>query len=147
MRVHTCAKPQGRGRLDVHGGKAEVTVSIYEQLGEEVGIRTAVDEFYRRLLADPQVAHYFEGANMQRLRMHQTQLLSQVTGGPIQYEGSDLATAHARLAITGEDFDRVVEHLAGTLADLGVEQATIGQIGEALVAHRDEIVTAPASVR
>jgi hemoglobin len=122
-------------------------VSIYEQLGEEVGIRTAVDEFYRRLLADPQVAHYFEGANLQRLKLHQTQLLSQVTGGPIQYEGRDLDTAHAPLEITGEDFDRVVEQLAGTLADLGVEQATIGQIGEALVAHRDEIVTPPASVR
>ena len=122
-------------------------MSIYEQLGEEVGIRKAVDEFYERLLADPQVAHYFEGANLPRLRIHQTQLLSQVTGGPIQYEGRDLATAHARLSITGPDFDRVVEHLAGTLSDLGVEQATIGQIGEALVAHRDEIVTAPVTVR
>jgi hemoglobin len=116
-------------------------MSIYEQLGQEHGIRTAVEDFYRRVLADPALQPYFEGTDMSRLRVHQTKLLVQVTGGPVEYDGRDLATAHQPLDITPQDFDRVVGHLASTLTDLGVEQATIAQVGAALTAHRDDIVS------
>jgi hemoglobin len=122
-------------------------MSIYETLGQEVGIRTAVDDFYERLLADPQLAPYFDGVDMSRLRAHQTKLLVQVTGGPVGYDGRDLATAHQALGITSEDFDRVVGHLAATLTDLAVAPGTIGDIAAALGAHRDAIVTAATSAR
>ena len=119
-------------------------MSIFERLGQEQGIRGAVDDFYERVVGDPQLAHYFDGVDMRTLRQHQTALLVQVTGGPSAYSGRDLAVAHARLGITPEDFDRVVEHLVGTLTSSGVSGEDIGAIGEALTAHRDEIVTAPA---
>lgn len=122
----------------------EAPVSIYEQLGREHGIARAVQHFYERVVADPQLAPYFADTDMTTLRRHQTALLVQVTGGPVQYEGRDLARAHAGLGITGEDFDKVVGHLAGTLTDLGVPADVVGQVGGALVAHRDEIV-APAT--
>jgi hemoglobin len=117
-------------------------MSLYERLGQDVGIRTAVDDFYRRLLADPQLVPYFENVDMNRLRGHQAKLLVQVTGGPVEYDGRELSAAHGDLNITGPDFDRVVGHLAATLDDLGVPQDDIGQVGSALTAHRDEIVTA-----
>ncbi|MCU1615337.1 MAG: globin [Frankiales bacterium] len=119
-------------------------MSLYERLGSDQGIRAAVDEFYARLLADPALVSYFEGADMKQLRAHQAQLLIQVTGGPIAYSGRELAVAHKGLAITPQAFDRVVEHLASTLADLGVAQEDIAQVGGALVAHRDVIVEAAA---
>jgi hemoglobin len=121
-------------------------MSLYERLGQEVGIRTAVDDFYARLVADPQVAHFFEGIDLPRLRRHQTALLSQVTGGPVEYTGRDLAAGHAGLGITPEDFDRVVGHLVATLTALGVSAEDIGAVGEALTAHRDDIVTATEPV-
>ena len=118
-------------------------MSIYETLGKDVGISAAVDDFYERVLADPQLVPYFDGVDMRRLRGHQTKLLVQVTGGPVGYDGRDLAAAHQGLGIGSEDFDRVVAHLAATLTDLGVAPATIGDVAGALSAHRDEIV-APA---
>jgi hemoglobin len=121
-------------------------MTLYERLGQQAGIRTAVDDFYVRVVADPQLAPYFEGIDLPRLRRHQTALLSQVTGGPVEYDGRDLATGHAGLGITPEDFDRVVGHLVGTLTDLGVPAADIGAVGEALTAHRDDIVTATEPV-
>jgi hemoglobin len=78
---------------------------------------------------------------MRRLRAHQVALLVQVTGGPAGYSGRDLAAAHEHLGITPQDFDRVVGHLAATLADLGVQPDDIAEVGAALAAHRDEIVT------
>ena len=117
-------------------------MSIYERLGREQGIKTAVDDFYERVVSDPELKPYFDGVDMGRLRGHQTKLLVQVTGGPVEYDGRELAVAHRDLGITSADFDRVVAHLVGTLTDLGVSQDDIGQVGAALTAHRDEIVTA-----
>ena len=121
-------------------------MTLYERLGEEVGIRTAVDDFYVRVVADPQLAPFFEGIDLARLRRHQTALLVQVTGGPVEYSGRDLAAGHAGLGITPADFDRVVGHLVATLTALGVSSEDIGDVGAALTAHRDEIVTATEPV-
>ena len=124
----------------------EVPVSIYEQLGREQGIGAAVQEFYERVVADPQLAPYFAGTDMTTLRRHQTALLVQVTGGPVRYEGRDLVQAHAGLGISPDDFDRVVVHLAGTLTDLGVDAAVVEQVGAALGAHREAIVQRTVAV-
>jgi len=119
-------------------------MSIFERLGQEQGIRAAVDDFYGRVVGDPQLTQYFDGVDLRKLRGHQTALLVQVTGGPAAYSGRDLAAAHDRLGITPEDFDRVVGHLVATLTSFGVAAEDIGSVGEALGAHRDEIVSAPA---
>ena len=124
----------------------EVPVSIYEQLGREQGIATAVEAFYERVVADPQLAPYFAGTDMTTLRRHQAALLVQVTGGPVQYEGRALAQAHAGLDISSADFDRVVDHLAATLTDLGVPSAVVEQVGDALGSRRGEIVQRTADV-
>jgi hemoglobin len=120
-------------------------MTIYEQLGQENGIRTAVDDFYERVTADPALKSYFEGIDMARLRSHQAQLLIQVTGGPERYEGRDLATAHRGLGITSEAYERVVGHLAATLSGMGVEASIIGDVAAALDGYRSDIVTADAS--
>src|SRR3954465_13747659 len=119
-------------------------MSIFERLGQEQGIRTAVDDFYERVVGDPQLAHYFEAVDLRTLRAHQSALLVQVTGRPAPCSGRDLPGAHDRLGITPEDFDRVVGHLVATLTSFGAAAEDIGAIGEALLAHREEIVTAPA---
>ena len=121
-------------------------MSLYDRLGQEVGIRAAVDDFYARVVSDPQLAPFFEGIDLPRLRRHQTALLVQVTGGPVEYSGRALAEGHAGLGITESDFDRVVGHLVDTLTALGVSGEDIGEVGAALGAHRDDIVTAAEPV-
>jgi hemoglobin len=120
-------------------------MSLYDELGQEPGISKAVDEFYARVLADPSLAHYFAGADVDKVRQHQVQLLSQVSGGPQQYTGRALDLTHRRLGITGEDFDRVVAHLAGTLDDLAAPGEVRDQVTGVLVAQRDAVVSAPAA--
>lgn len=119
-------------------------MSLYETLGREHGIRTAVDAFYDRVLADPQLAPYFTATDLGRLRWHQVTLLSAVTGGPAAYEGRDLGEAHRHLSITADHFDRVVGHLDATLEHLGVDSDSRGQIAGVLGSHRDAIVSVPA---
>lgn len=115
-------------------------MTIYDVLGREAGIRTAVDDFYDRVLADDRLAGYFEGVSMPRLRAHQVALLCAVTGGPQSYTGRDLDVSHQHLGVTPEHFDLVVGHLDDTLADAGVEPDVRGQIAAALGEHRGAIV-------
>ena len=118
-------------------------MSIYEEIGGPDAVAAAVEEFYRRLLADPELSEYFADTDLAKLKSHQRAFIAAALGGPEIYAGRDMAAAHAGLAITGDAFDAVVGHLVDTLASLGVPDATIAVIGSVLVPLRDDIVTAP----
>lgn len=119
-------------------------MSIYDSIGGGPAVRAAVDDFYARLLADPQLAPFFTGVDLQHLKAHQRAFIAAAIGGSEIYQGRDMAAAHAGLEITDADFDAVVGHLAATLTALGVPDETIGQIGGALAPLRGDIVTAAA---
>ena len=118
-------------------------MSTYDSIGGAPAIRAAVDDFYARILADRQLAAFFTGTDLRRLKAHQRAFIAAAIGGPEVFSGRDMASAHAGLDIGDGDFDAVIGHLAGTLTGLGVPQDTIGQIAGALAPLRDDIVTAP----
>lgn len=118
------------------------TSTLYETLGAEDGIRGAVDAFYERVIADPDLAPYFDGIDLISLRRHQTDMLVTATGGPRTYTGQDMAEAHEGLNITDEAFNKVVGHLGATLEAAGADAQTIGKVVEALSPLRSAIVTA-----
>jgi hemoglobin len=117
-------------------------MSIYESIGGAAAVHAAVDDFYTRVLADPQLAPFFTGTDMNRLKAHQRSFIAAAIGGPEIFAGRDMAAAHAGLGVSDADFDAVVGHLVATLTGLGVPAETIGQIGSVLTPLRDDIVTA-----
>ncbi len=120
-------------------------MSIYDEIGGEAAVSATVDEFYRRVVADPKLAPYFEGTDMKRLKGHQRAFIAAAVGGPERYLGRNMAEAHARLNVTASDFDRVVGHLVDTLAALDVSTPIINAIGGKLAPLKDEIVRGPAA--
>lgn len=117
-------------------------MTIYDSIGGAAAVRAAVDDFYDRVLADPELAPSFEGIDRQRLKAHQRSFIAAAIGGPEIFAGRDMASAHAGLGVTDAQFDTVVAHLVDTLNALGVAQDTIGQIGAALTPLRGSIVAA-----
>jgi hemoglobin len=125
-------------------GKA---TSIYEAIGGADSVAAAVDQFYERVLGDEELAGYFAGVDMKRLRSHQRGFVAAAIGGPDVYQGWSMQEAHAALHVAPEHFDRVVGHLVDTLTDLGVPAPVIGEIGAKLGPLKDEIApAAPARV-
>jgi hemoglobin len=116
--------------------------SDYERVGGGRAVRAVVDDFYQRVLADPSLAPFFTGVDITGLKRHQVLLVSQVIGGPAQYDGRELDQAHAHLDIADDDFDAVVVHLVASLQGAGVPDDVIGRVGEALGAMRPAVVTA-----
>jgi len=111
----------------------------YDEIGGAVGV--AVEEFYGRLLTDPQTAPFFDGIDLDTLKAHQRTFIAAAIGGSEIYAGRDMAAAHARLTIRNDDFDAFVGHLVDTLTSLGVPGATIAAIGGALAPLRADIVS------
>ncbi|MFC5366978.1 group I truncated hemoglobin [Salinirubrum litoreum] len=95
--------------------------TLYERLGGSDAIEAVVDEFYDRVLADAQLAPYFEDVDMARQRAHQTAFIAAVTGGPAEYDGDDMREAHAHLDLSESDFAAVAGHLDDALAECGVD--------------------------
>ena len=92
-----------------------MTKTLYERLGGEDAIAAVVDEFYDRVMADGQVAGYFDDVDMQKQRAHQAQFISSVTGGPVEYAGGEMKAVHAEMGITPSDFQAIATHLDDAL--------------------------------
>jgi hemoglobin len=120
-------------------------ISIYETIGGEPALVAVVDDFYRRVLVDPQLAGFFAGANMTRLKGRQVEFFAAALGGPHVYSGADLKQAHQGRGITQGDFDLVAMHLTDSLAAAGVPGAVITQIIGAIAPLAGEIVSAGAT--
>ena len=120
--------------------QADQQTSDYALIGGGPAVTVVVDSFYEKVLADPALTGYFTDVDMTRLKRHQVLLVSQVLGGPAQYDGRDLGVAHAGLGITTDDFNKVVEHLVEALEGAGVPADVIGRVGAALGAAQPDIV-------
>jgi len=114
--------------------------TLYNRIGGEPAITAAVDVFYERVLADPQLSQFFNGASMGRLKAHQHAFLSQALGGPRTYNGASMKDAHKYLAIEQRHFDAVAGHLVETLRTLGVPEGIVAQIAEAVTPLSSQIV-------
>lgn len=117
--------------------------SDYERVGGNAAVSAVVTRFYELVLGDPQLAPFFESVDMPRLKRHQVLLISQVLGGPAEYDGRALREAHAGMRIADTHFEAVAKHLVAALEEAGVEQDIIARVDAALGATQEDVVTVP----
>ena len=119
--------------------------SHYDRVGGEPAIREVVEQFYARVLDDDDLAPYFVDADVSEVKRHQVLLLSQVLGGPAEYDGRELGAAHRGLGITSDHYDKVVGHLVAVLTDLGADDELLAAAGGVLAGVKADIVENPAA--
>ncbi|ELZ06482.1 globin [Natrialba chahannaoensis JCM 10990] len=119
-----------------------MTDTLYDRLGGEDAIGAVVDEFYDRVMADEQVAHFFDDVDMQKQRAHQTQFISSVAGGPVEYTGGEMEAVHDGMGIDHDEFDAIATHLDDALGEFDVGDDDREAVLEAIESHREPIVVA-----
>lgn len=115
--------------------------TLYERLGGQEALEAVVDDFYDRVVADGRVSHFFQPVDLQRQQAHMVAFLSTVAGGPAEYTGADMETAHDHLAIRQEHFDAIAELLTETLQAFDVPEAEQQAVLEAVASYEDAVVT------
>jgi len=112
--------------------------SLFERIGGRGTIDAVVDVFYERVLGDARIVHFFEGVDMGLQRRKQKSFLACAFGGPVKYDGKDLRMGHAHLDLREKHFAAVLEHLQGTLEELGVAEDLVKEVmGIAASTHDD----------
>jgi truncated hemoglobin YjbI len=115
--------------------------SLFDRLGGAPAVQAATEVFYRKVLADPVLAPYFDDVDMDRQVAKQAAFLTMALGGPSSYTGRDLRTAHAGLAgLSDEHVDLVIGYLAQTLRELGVGNSDIDEAGAVAASVRDDVL-------
>jgi hemoglobin len=115
--------------------------SLYERIGGEPAVDAAVDVFYRKVLGDDRISHYFDDVEMSRQREKQKAFLTFAFGGPSTYSrGVDLRAAHARMKLSEADFDAVMEHLGATLAELKVPAELIQEAASIALSVKSDVL-------
>lgn len=120
--------------------------SIYEQIGGHEALETVVEDFYVRVLADDDLAGFFTGTNMSRLKGRQVEFFAAALGGPEPYTGAPMKQVHQGRGITMHHFTLVAGHLTDALTAAGVPEPTVGEIIGAIAPLAPDIASdAPVS--
>jgi hemoglobin len=122
---------------------ATQNATLYEQLGGEPAVNAAVDIFYRKVIADARINTFFFGVDMAQQAAKQKAFLTMAFGGPHHYTGLDMRKGHAKLVQLGlndKHFDIVLDHLGGTLRELGVAENLIAQVIAIAESTREDVL-------
>lgn len=117
--------------------------SVFEKIGGAGAVNAAVDIFYAKVLADDTISDFFTGTNMNVQRIKQKAFLTMAFGGPNNYTGADLRTAHAPLVAKGLNeahFGAVAGHLQATLEELEVAPELIEQAMAIAASTHDDVL-------
>ena len=116
---------------------------IYELIGGRSTIQAAVDLFYEKVLTDPSMKGFFDGADMSHLRAGQSMFLSMLLGGKAVYAGKKIGPAHARpraAGMTDAHFDTFLVHFRSSLEAVGVEATAIEKVLAQIETTRSQVL-------
>lgn len=92
--------------------------TLYQRLGGREGISQVVADFVAFLVADNRVSARFKDmkpADVERLKSNAADQVCAAAGGPCQYLGKDMKTAHREMKITEAEWNATVEDLIKAL--------------------------------
>jgi hemoglobin len=114
--------------------------SLYERLGGKDAITAVVGLFLTKVGADARINARFANADMPRLKQMLVDQICQASGGPCQYTGKDMKTAHTGMNVTEDEFNALVQDLQAALADAKVPAPEQKDLIGALAPMKGDIV-------
>jgi hemoglobin len=121
---------------------AAASKSLFDRLGGKPAIDAVVEDFVGNVAADARINAFFANADIPHLKQELKDQICAATGGPCQYTGKDMKTAHAGMNIKDADFNALVEDLTKSLDKFKVGDKEKSDLLGALGGMKGDIVTA-----
>jgi hemoglobin len=102
-------------------------------------IAEVVDDFYARVLANPELKPFFRNTSIDKLRSMQREFFGATLDGPTTYTGKPLSHVHHDRGITKHHFTLYVNHLLDTLRERGINDQDVTDIISRIRIYADEI--------
>lgn len=117
--------------------------ALYRAFGGQSGLVTLMDDFMRRLLADPRMHPFFKDVNQQQVKDQLVAQVCELTGGPCKLKGPGMRQVHNNLDITRANFNALVEVLQQSMDARGIAFADQNRLLAKLAPMHREIVNTP----
>ena len=119
--------------------------SIYEKLGGEEGVSGIVEDIVAKHLENENIKHYF--INLQensdyfnQFKQHVKDFLVTGTGGPANYQGRDMQSAHNGLNLSESDFLEALDDILFVLDNHKVDRVSRNELLATLYAMKDAVI-------
>lgn len=113
--------------------------TLYERIGGKPVVKQLVEEFYGRVLADPELKPFFAHASMERLRHMQYEFFSAALDGPVEYSGQPVYMAHHGRGINNHHLSLFLDHLLETIKAAHPDEQDVLDIINRINLYADEI--------
>jgi hemoglobin len=119
---------------------AQADDSTYQGLGGKDGIKNIVRVFIPLIKSDERIKSFFSDTDMGKLAQRLGEQFCQLSGGPCQYKGKDMADIHDGLNITVAQFNALTEDLQMAMERNGVPMRIQNQLVAKLAPLQRSIV-------
>ena len=114
--------------------------SLYDRLGAADGVAKIVKDTIALHHDNPDIAHYFADVDNDVLTGHVIAFFAAGTGGPANYQGRDMTTAHASLNMSDADFDSAVADVLKAVKANGVDAESAAEVAGILESLRPAVM-------
>ncbi len=99
-----------------------MAATLFDQLGGEEALRRIIDRFIDKVFDDPMIGFFFRAASRERVKEKEYEFAARHLGADVPYTGRPLREAHAAHPIMGGQFNRRLQILRDTLAEMNVPE-------------------------
>ncbi len=115
------------------------TLSLYERIGGQPAIDATVELFYKKVLSDSRVCHFFKGINMNK-KNKQRLFVAAALGGPEAWSGKNMRPAHDSLDLNNTHFNAIADNLEESLKEMKVPQVLIKEVMNIVESTRNDVL-------
>lgn len=119
-------------------------VTLFDKLGGPEAVSFAVDSFYKNVMNDERINHFFADVDLDVQSRHLKMYLIHVFGGLSKYNGKSVKAAHKHLVdkmgLNDNHFDALLENLQKSLDELGLSGQVISEVRSVFESTRNEVL-------
>ena len=116
---------------------------LYDLIGGKSTVSAVTESFYKRVLADDSLRHFFRRSDLAHLRSRQSMFISMLLGGRVVYTGKDIHEVHAwarNHGLNDGNFDTFLNHFRAALKEVGVKAEKAEKVIELLEGKRNSVL-------
>ncbi len=114
--------------------------TLYQRLGGAERIAAIIDDALDRHAVNPVLAPRFRDKDLPRLKQLGTQFFCAGIGGPQQYEGRELRTAHAGMNISEQELLATMDDIVAALNGQAVGATEVNEVVAILYSLKGEVL-------
>ena len=117
------------------------TKSLFERLGGAEQIAAISSDVVDRHIANPKINQHFQNIeDVDQFKKHVTEFFIMGSGGPANYQGRDMPSAHKDMNLNEADLIGAIDDVLASLDSFDIDPVTRNEVLAILYSLKDEVM-------